>query len=215
MSEVASQFDRAMGSGWRERYHTTHLNLFLRLAKESPGYNASKVLHLFPGLSTDWLADTRATTSSSSPTYSSPDRFVHHNRPIEFPSSMNHTGRIYTATIDNSCPISSSYASSVEDSFNQTNSSATSIDLLSTASAPITPTTGRIRSESASSVTMCDQCPGTEFTGKSESQKRSLRRHKDDKHSDKPRLKCPSCDATFPPSRSDNLTRHVEQHHHQ
>ncbi len=215
MNKVASQFDQAMGRGWRNRYHIFHLNLFLGLAKESPGYNASKVHHLPPRLGTDRFAGTHATTSPSSPSYPSPNSFVHHNRPTELLSSTNPTGGFYTTSSDISRPTSSSYASPVDDSFNQTHSSATSIDLLSTASAPITSMTSRARSESADSVTLCDLCPGTKFTGTPESQKRSLRRHNDEKHSDKPRLMCSRCDATFTPGRSDNLKRHMEQHHRQ
>ena len=217
MKEVASQFDLAMGLGWRNNYHTTHLDLFLKLARESPVYDASKVHHRSPGLDTDWFVGSNATTSSSSPLYLSPDRFVHHNRPIIFPSSTNPTMGFYTAPSDISRPSSSSYASPMAESFNPTNSPATSIDLLSTSSAPVTPTTStsRARSESASSVTtLCDMCPGTEFTGTPESQKRSLRRHIQTKHSDTPRLVCSICKATFGP-RPDNLKRHMEQKHHQ
>ncbi|KAK0508143.1 hypothetical protein JMJ35_009227 [Cladonia borealis] len=212
MKEVTSQFDLALGLGWRNGYHATHLDLFLGLARESLGYDASKVHHCSPGLGTDLSDGTHATKSSSFLPCSSSDHFVHHNRPIVFPSSANPTGGFYTAPSDNSRSNFSSYASPVDDSFNPTNSSATSIDLLSTSSAPVTPTT-RARSESASNVTLCDLCPGVKFTGKPESQRRSFRRHIQDKHSDTPRLTCSRCDATF--GRSDNLKRHVEQQHHQ
>ena len=212
MKEVASQFDLAMGSGWRNRYHTAHLNLFLGLARESPVNLANKVHHCSPGLDTDCLIGTHAATPSSSPSYLSPDRFVHHNTPIIYPSSTNPTGGFYTAPIDLSRPTSSSYASPTDESFNPTNSPATSIDLLSTSSAPVTPTTPRARSESAGSVTLCDMCPA-KFNGTPESQKRSLRRHIQTKHADTPKLPCSKCDATF--GRSDNLKRHMEQQHHQ
>lgn len=203
-----------MGSGWRNRYHTAHLNLFLGLARESPVNLASKVHQCSPGLDTDCFVGTHATTSSSSPSYLSPDRFVHHNRPIIFPSATNPTGGFYAAPSDISRSTSSSYASPTDESFNPTNSPATSIDLLSTSSAPVTPTTSRVRSESAGSVTLCGLCPGAEYTGKPESQKRSLRRHIKTNHSNTPRLQCSECDATFG-RRSDNLKRHMEQHHHQ
>ena len=198
-------------AGWRNGYHTTHLNLFLELAKESLGCDASKVDHCSPDLDADLSACTHA-ASSSFPSYSSSDYIVQHNRPIVFPSFTNPIGGFYTATSDQSRPTSASYASPMDMFFNPTNSSTTSTDLLSTSSAPVTPTTSRARSESASSVTRCDRCPGAKFTGKPENQKRSLRRHIQTNHSDTPRLQCSKCDATF--GRSDNLKRHMKQHHH-
>ena len=211
MKLVASQFDRAMrDSGWRNDYHTTHLNLFLQSARESPGYDASKVRHCSPGQGTAFSNSTHTAASSSFLSLSSPNHFVHHNRPIMFSSPANPT---YTAPSDISRPTSSSYASPMDGSFNRTNSSVTSIDLLSTRSAPVTPTTLRPRSHSASSVTLCDRCPGVKFTGKPASQRRSLRRHIKSVHSDNPGLRCSICDAII--GRSDNLKRHVEQQHHQ
>ena len=210
MKEVASQFDLAMGgSGWRNGYHTTHLNLFLGLARESLVYDARNIHHCSPGLGIDFSDGTHATTLSSPLSLFSTNHFVPRYRPIMFPSPTNPT---YTAPTDNSRPTLSSNASPTDASFNPTNSSATSTDLLSTISAPVTPTTSRARSESASSVTLCDLCPAVIFTGKPESQRRSFRRHIQDKHSDAPRLTCSRCDATF--GRSDNLKRHVEQQHH-
>ena len=211
MKEVTSQFDLVMGHGWRNRYHTTHLNLFLGLARESLVYDASNVHHCSPGLGTDFSNGPHATTSSSFLPLSSPDHFVHHNRPIMFSSPANPT---YTAPSDNSRPTSSSYASPMDGSFNPTNSSATSIDLLSTSSAPVTPKTLRGRSHSASSVTLCDRCPGVKFTGKAESQRRSLNRHNQVVHSDTPRLRCSICGTPIR-RRSDNLKRHMEIQHHQ
>ena len=213
MKEVTSQFDLWMSPGWRTKYHTIYLGVFLEIARKLPGYDASKVHDCSPGLGTDLSAGTSATTSSSLPPYSSPNHFVHHNRSILLPSSTNSTGGFYTAPSDQSRPTSASYASPMDGFFNPTNSSTTSTDLLSTSSAPVTPTTSRARSESASSVTLCDLCPGRKFTGKPENQKRSLRRHIQTNHSDTPRLQCSKCDATF--GRSDNLKRHMEQHHHQ
>ena len=209
MKEVASQFDEAMRPGWRNGYHIAHLNLFLGLARKSPWYDASKVHHCSPGLDTDWFVGTHATTSSSSPSNPSIDPSVHHNRPIIFPSSTNPTGGFYTAPSDISRPTSS-YASPMDESINPANSPATSIDLLSTSSAPVTPTTPRARSESASSVTLCDLCPGAKFTGTPESRKRSLRRHIQTKHSDTSKLVCPRCHKTI--GRSDNLKRHLRNH---
>ena len=213
VKEVTSQFDLAMADpGWRNGYHTNHLNLFLGLAMESLGCDASKVHHCSPGLGTDLFACTHA-ASSSFPSYSYSDYFVHHNRPIIFPSPTNPTGGFYTAPSDISRPTSSSYESPMDGFFNPTNSSTTSTDLLSTSSAPVPPTTSRARSESASSVTLCDLCPGRKFTGKPENQKRSLRRHIQTNHSDIPRLTCSRCDAII--GRSDNLKRHMKQHHQQ
>ena len=213
MKEVTSQFDSALGRDWRNGYHTTHLDRFLELARESLGYDGSKVHHCSSGLGTDLSDGTRVTTSSSFLPSSSSDHFVQHNRPIMFPSSANPTEGFYTTPSDNSPSNFSSYASLMDGFFNPTNSSATSTDLLSTISAPVSPTNSRARSKSASSVTLCDLCPGVKFTGKPESQKRSLRRHIQTNHSDTPRLMCSRCDATF--GRSDNLNRHVEQQHNQ
>ena len=215
MKEVASQFDRAMGPDWRNRYHITHLNLFLSLARESPVYLASEVDHCSPGLDADCLTGTHAATPSSSPSYPPSDRFVHHNRPIIFPSSTNPTGGFYTTPSDISRPTSSSYAPPTDESVKPKTSPATSIDLLSTTSGPTTPTASTAGSESASGVTLCDLCPDIKYTGDPESQRRSLSRHNEEKHKNKDRLKCPRCDTTFAPGRSDNLNRHVKKFNHQ
>ena len=191
MKEVAAQFDRTMDSGWRNRYHTLHLNLFLCLARES-----------------------HAATPSSSPSYPSSERFVHYNRPIIFPSSTNPTGGFYTAPSDNSRPTSSSYASPTDVSYHPKTSPATSIDLLSRTSGPTTPTASMAGSESGSGVTLCDLCPNGKFGGTPGSQKRSLRRHKDKEHNNKEKLRCSTCDTTFVPGRPDNLKRHLKNFNH-
>ena len=213
MNEITSQFDRAMGPGWRNVYHTIHLDLFLHLARESSVYLESKVDHCSPGPDADCFMGANAATPSSSPSSPASDRFVHHNRPIIIPFSTNPTGGFYTAPSDISRLTSSSYASPTDETFIPRNSPATSIDLLSTTSGPTNPTTSTAGSESAGSVTLCDLCPDTKYTGTPESQKRSLRRHKE-KHN-KDRLRCSRCGTTFAPGRSDNLNRHVRRLNHQ
>ena len=214
MKEVAAQFDRTMGSGWRNAYHTIHLNLFLSLAWDSSVYLASEVDQCSPRLDADSFMGTHAATPSSSPSYPPSDRFVHHNRPIIFPSSTNPTGGFYTAPSDISRPTSSSYAPPTDESVKPKTSPATSIDLLSTTSGPTTPTASTAGSESGSGVTLCHLCPDTKFTGNLESRRRSLSRHNEDKHNKKDKLRCPSCGTTFPPGRSDNFKRHLKRFNH-
>ena len=213
MKEVASQFDRAMGPGWRNVYHRLHLDLFLGLAREPSVYLESKVDHCSPGPDADCSVGTHAATPSSSPSCSSSDRFVHHNRPIIFPSSTTPTGGFYTVPGDVSRPTSSSFTSPTNEFFHPKTSPATSIDLLSTASGPTTPTASTAGSESGSGVTRCDLCPDIKYTGKPESQRRSLRRH-EKKHNKKAKLSCPTCGRTFKPGRTDNLNRHLKRFNH-
>lgn len=214
MKEVAAQFDRTMGSGWRNGYHTIHLNMCLSLARESPVYLASEGDHCSPGLGADCFMGTHAATLSSSPSYPSSNRSVHHNRPIIFLSSANPTGAFFTAPSDISRPTSSSYAPPTDESFKPKTSPATSIGLLSTTSGLTTPTASTAGSESASGVTLCDLCPDIEYTGTPESQKRSLNRHNKVKHSKKDKLRCSTCGTTFTPGRSDNLKRHLKDFNH-
>ena len=203
-----------MGSGWRNAYHTIHLDLFLSLARESSVCLASEVDQYSPGLDADSFMGTHAATPSSSPSYPPSDRFVHHNRPIIFSSSTNPAGGFHTAPSDISRPTSSSFTSPTDEFFHPKTSPATSIDLLSTTSGPNTPTISTAGSESSSGVTRCDLCPDTKFTGTPESQKRSFRRHRDEKHNQKDKLRCSTCGATFAPGRTDNLNRHLKKFNH-
>lgn len=213
MKEVAAQFDRTMGSGWRNAYHTIHLNLFLSLARESSVYLASEVDQCSPGLDADSFMGTHAATPSSSPSYPPSDRFVHQNGPNIYPSSSNPTGGFYTTPSDISRATSSSFTSPTNEFFYPRTSPATSIDLLSTTSGPTTPTPSTAGSESGSGVTLCELCPDVKFTGKPESQKRSLNRH-NKKHNKEDIPRCPTCGETFVPGRSDNLNRHLKRFNH-
>ena len=216
MKEVASQFDRKMGSpDWRNDSYTTYLKIFLNLARISPGYLASKVDYCSSGWNDDSSVRTHAATPASSTSHSSYHRFLQHNRPIISPYTPGPTGGFYTAPSDISRPTTSSYTSPTYDSFKPKSSPATSIDLLSTTSGPTTPTPSTAGSESGSGVTVCELCPDAIFKGNPESQRRSFNRHKEDHHNKKEKLKCSTCGATFRPGRTDNLKRHLRRTGHQ
>ena len=216
MKEVASQFDREMGSpDWRNDSYTTYLNIFLNLARKSPGYLASKVDYCSSGWNADSSVRTHAATPSSSTSYPSPARFLHHNESIVSPYTTNPTGVFYTTTpSDISRPTSSTYASPTNESFRPRSSPATSAGLLSTTSGPTTPTPSTTGSESGSGVTVCELCPDVIYRGSLESQRRNFNRHNEDKHHNKEKLKCPRCVATFAPGRIDNLNRHMKKFGH-
>ena len=214
MKEVASQFDSNMPHGWRNAHHKIQLDLFLGLARELPVHLTTKVDYYISGLNAGSCVGTHAATPSSSTSYPFPDRFLHHNRPIIFPSFTNPTGASYATLSDISRPTSSSFTSSTNEFLYPKTSLATSIDLLSTTSGPTTPTASTAGSDSGSGVTLCELCPDVKFTGKPESQKRSLNRH-NKKHNKEDIPTCSTCGTTFEPGRTDNLNRHLKHFNHQ
>ena len=213
MKEVTSQFDRRMETpDWRYGCYTTYLQMFLDQARKLPVLPPSKVDNCSSVLNSDSSVSTHAATPASSTSYSSYNRFLHHNRPIISPYTPSPTGVVYTAPSDVSCPTSSSLTSSTYDSFKPKSSPATSTGLLSTTSGTTTPTPSTAGSESGSGVTVCGLCSDGIFRGKS--QRRNFNRHKEDQHNNKGKLRCSTCGATFRPGRTDNLKRHLRRTGH-
>ena len=215
MKEVTSQFDRRMETpDWRYGCYTTYLQMFLDQARKLPVLPPSKVDNCSSVLNSDSSVSTHAATPASSTSYSSYNRFLHHNRPIISPYTPSPTGVVYTAPSDVSRPTSTSLTSPTYNSFKPKSSPATSIDLLSTTSGPTTPTPSTTGSESGSGVTVCELCPDAIYRGSLETQRRNFNRHNVDKHHNKERLKCPRCVVTFAPGRIDNLNRHMKIFRH-
>lgn len=91
--------------------------------------------------------------------------------------------------------------------------SLNSFDYMSSNSRSSSQSPSFVSTDRPATVTRCELCPGKEFTGQAQSQRRSLRRHNHIVHGIDPRPSCSflGCGESF--SRGDNKKRHMEQQH--
>lgn len=203
-----------LDSAWRNNYHVAVLDFMIATSIDIEEPTASTTLSTFQRIVASGLSTVTPHLLSHAP--AAWPELEHHDGSIDrtpSPLLMNVREGRYSNHSDNNNAGMSSPTSPHLFSTDPTTFSLNSFDYMSSNSHSSSQSPSVVSTDRPATVTRCELCPGKEFTGQAQSQRRSLRRHNHIVHGIDPRPSCSflGCGESF--SRGDNKKRHMERQH--